>query len=244
MPGGGFEYDPGMTSGAGASLAGPGAGIQLHHVREADSWTSRTVTDWVGARNRDQREERDLDHLQRQPDGGVGQPNYSTLTVNYTDEWSLDGYDAYVKVNNGSPVFFSQGIWTNTPGPGSPLPPPANNPGDQFPAYPNAGNPGSYTIAAGTDWTYTIPNSNNATIEMKGSWTWGHQNDITGASSGNYTAQMLYTFPNPTGNFVSITVFLLDGDHCGDYAYANYTFKNTGLPGAGSQTIGSVGLVQ
>ena len=29
-----------------------------------------------------------------------------------------------------------------------------------------------------------------------------------------------------------------------DYAYANFTFKNTGLPGAGSQTIGSVGLVQ
>ena len=43
---------------------------------------------------------------------------------------------------------------------------------------------------------------------------------------------------------VSITLFALDGDHCGDYAYANFTFKNTGLPGAGSQTIGSVGLVQ
>jgi hypothetical protein len=174
----------------------------------------------------------------------VGQPNYSTLTVNYTDEWAMDGYDAYVKVNNGSPVFFSQGIWTSTPGPGAPQPPPSNNPGDQFPAYPNPGNPGSYTIKPGTDWTYTIPNSNNSTIEAKGSWTWGHQSDIAGANSGNYTAQVLYTFPNPTGNYVSVSVFVLDGDHCGDYAYANYTFKSTGLPGAGSQTIGSVGLVQ
>jgi hypothetical protein len=62
--------------------------------------------------------------------------------------------------------------------------------------------------------------------------------------SGNYTAKMLYTFPNPVGSYLSITVFLLDGDRCGDYAYSTYTFKNTGLPGPGSQSIGSVGLVQ
>ena len=46
-----------------------------------------------------------------------GQPNYSTLTVNYTDEWAMDAYDVYVKVNNGSPTFFSEGIWTSSPGP-------------------------------------------------------------------------------------------------------------------------------
>jgi len=174
----------------------------------------------------------------------VGQPNYSTLTISYTDEWAMDAYDVYIKVNNGSPVFFSQGIWTTTPGPGSPLPPPNNNPGDTFPSYPNPGNPGSYTIKPGNDWTYAIPNSNNSTIEAKGSWTWGHHKDIPGAVSANYTAQLLYTFPNPTGNYLTVSAFVLDGDRCGDFASAYYTFKNTGLPGAGSQTIGSVGLVQ
>ena len=168
--------------------------------------------------------------------------NSSVLTVNYTDEWMMDGYDVYVKVNNGSPIFFSQGIWTTAPGPGSPLPPPGNNPGDAYPAYPTTSS--AYTIAAGTDWTYTIPGGSGATIEAKGDWAWGHQSDISGASSGAYTAQLLYTFPNPNGNYVSITLFVLDGDHCGDYAYSTYTFKNTGLPGAGAQTVGSVSLVQ
>jgi hypothetical protein len=244
--GGGFEYDPGMTSaGGGASLVGQVLAYSFTTFGlpgSMDFQQGYGTGSVPGIATSGKNETSIISSVKLA--AAPGQPNYSTLTVNYTDEWAMDGYDAYVKVNNGSPVFFSQGIWTTTPGPGSPLPPPTNNPGDQFPAYPNAGNPGSYTIKAGNDWTYSIPNSNNSTIEAKGSWTWGHQSDIAGASSGNYTAQMLYTFPNPTGNYVSITVFVLDGDHCGDYAYANYTFKNTGLPGAGSQTIGSVGLVQ
>jgi len=172
-----------------------------------------------------------------------GQPGFSTLTVNYTDEWSMDGYDVYVKINNGSPQFFSQGIWTTTPNPGDPLPPPNNNPSDKYPAYPSGANPGSYTLLSANDWVYTIPGGSGATMEAKGSWVWGHQNDIPGANSGSYTAQLLYTFPNPNGNYLSITLFALDGDHCGDYAYANYTFKNTGGPGPGQQTVGSVSLV-
>lgn len=176
----------------------------------------------------------------------AGQPNYSTLTVNYTDEWAMDAFDVYVKVNNGSPTFFSQGIWNTTPGPGDPLPPPGNNPGDQNPRYPSALTPGSYVIKSmgPPDWVYNIPNSGGATIEVKGSWTWGHQMDIPGANSGNYTAKVLYTFPNPAGNYVAISVFTTDGDHCGDYALGNYTFKNTGLPAGGTQTVGSVSLVQ
>jgi hypothetical protein len=169
---------------------------------------------------------------------------YSTLTVNYTDEWMMDAYDVYVKVNNSSPQFFSQGIWSSTPGPGSPLPPPTNNPGDAYPAYPSSGLPGQYTILGANDWSYTIPGGNGATIEAKGQWAWGHQSDIPNAQSANYTAQLLYTFPNPSGNYISITLFALDGDHCGDYAYANYTFKSTGGPGPGQQSVGSVSLVQ
>jgi Putative Flp pilus-assembly TadE/G-like len=173
-----------------------------------------------------------------------GQPGFSTFTVDYTDEWAMDAYDVYVKINNGSPQFFSQGIWTTTPNPGDPLPPPGNNPGDAHAAYPSSSQPGSYTIVAANDWVYTIPGGSGATMEARGSWTWGHQDDIAGASSGSYKAQLMYTFPNPSGTYLSITLFVLDGDHCGDYAYASYTFKNTGSPGPGQQTVGSVTLVQ
>ena len=174
----------------------------------------------------------------------AGAPGFSVLTVNYTDEWMMDAYDVYVKLNNGTPQFFSQGIWSGTPAPGSPLPPPNNNPGDAFPAYPDPAVPGSYMTNPGPDWVYTIPGGNGATIEAIGDWAWGHQNTIPGASTANYTAQLVYTFPNPVGNYVSVTVFMLDGDRCGDYAYATYTFRSTGGPGPGQQSIGSVGLVQ
>lgn len=178
----------------------------------------------------------------------AGMPGFSTFTVYYSDEWMMDAYDAYVKVNNSTPQFFSQGIWTTTPAPGDPLPPPNNNPGDANPAYPNTASPGSYTIISATypspnDWQYTIPGGSGAYMEVKGQWTWGHQSDIPGAPSGSYTAQLLYTFPTPNGSYVALTLFVTDGDHCGDYAYANYTFKNIGTPGPGQQTVGSVSLV-
>jgi hypothetical protein len=171
-------------------------------------------------------------------------PGYQTVTVNYTDEWAMDAYDQFIKVNSGSPIFFSQGIWNTSPGPGAPLPPPNNNPGDQNPAYPTGG--GTYTIksASPPDWVYAIPSSNGSTVEISGDWTWGHESDIPGANSGNDLAQVKYTFPTPVGAYVSVSVFVLDGDHCGDYAYRTYTFKNTGQPGPGQQTVGSVTIVQ
>ncbi len=174
----------------------------------------------------------------------AGAPGYSVLTVNYADEWMMDAYDVYVKLNNGSPQFFSQGIWTTVPGPGTPLPPPTNNPGDAYPAYPSAGTPGAYQIIGGTDWKYTIPGGNGATIEVQGNWAWGHENTIPNAQTNNNTAKLIYTFPNPVGSYISATIFLLDGDRCGDYAYATYTFKTTGGPGPGQQSVGSVSLVQ
>ena len=76
----------------------------------------------------------------------TGQPGFSTLTVSYTDEWAMDGYDAFVKVNNGVPIFFSQGIWSPPPSPGAPQPPPNNNPGDKFPANPSSVGSGSYVV--------------------------------------------------------------------------------------------------
>jgi hypothetical protein len=176
----------------------------------------------------------------------AGAPGYQTVTVHYTDEWAMDAYDQFIKVNNGQPVFFSQGIWTTTPGPGAPQPPPNNNPGDQFAAYPSGGVPGSYTIKSMSppDWIYAIPNSNGASIEVSGNWTWGHESDIPNANSGGDVATVKYTFPTPVGSYVSVSVFVLDGDHCGDYAYQSYTFKNTGQPGPGQQTIGSTDIVQ
>jgi hypothetical protein len=184
----------------------------------------------------------------------AGPPGFSVFTVPYTDEWMMDAYDVYVKINNGSPQFFSQGIWNTVPGPSTPLPPPGNNPGDANPAYPSNGTPGTgYTIKhtgapqSPSDWVYTIPGGNGSTIEATGGWTWGHHNDPainpTG-SRGGYTGSLIYTFPNPVGSYVSVTVFMLDGDRCGDYAYATYTFKTTGGPGPGQQSVGTVNLVQ
>jgi Flp pilus assembly protein TadG len=188
------------------------------------------------------------------PSLAAGPPGFSVFTVPYTDEWMMDAYDVYVKINNGSPQFFSQGIWTSVPGPGTPLPPPGNNPGDANPAYPSAGTPGTgYTIKftgapqSNSDWVYTIPGGSGATLEATGGWTWGHHNDpniVPNGSQAGYTGSLIYTFPNPIGSYVSVTVFMLDGDRCGDYAYATYTFKTTGGPGPGQQSVGSVSLVQ
>ena len=185
-------------------------------------------------------------------------PGYETLTVNYTDEWAMDAYDQFIKVNNGTPIFFSQGIWTSVPPPGAPQPPPNNNPGDQNPAYASLGTPGTYThISTGpvgaqpaqADWLYNIPATAGATIEVSGAWMWGHEKDFAGvppyfANSGPNIATVKYTFPIPSGKYVAVTVFVSDGDRCGDYAYASHTFKNTGGPGPGQQTIGTVDLAQ
>jgi putative Flp pilus-assembly TadE/G-like protein len=187
----------------------------------------------------------------------AAQPGYETLTVNYTDEWAMDAYDTFIKVNNGTPIFFSQGIWTSVPPVGAPQPPPLNNPGDQFPNYPSNGTPGTYTInytnpappQSQADWIYNIPSSNGSTIEVNGAWIWGHEKDFNNvppwyAYQGSNIVTVKYTFPIPAGQYVAVTVFVSDGDRCGDYAYASHTFKNTGGPGPGQQTIGTVDLAQ
>ena len=173
-------------------------------------------------------------------------PGYQTLIVNYTDEWAMDAYTQFIKINNGQPVFFSQGIWTSAPGPGQPLPPPNNNPGDAFPAYPTGPAPAAYTVKSMNppDWVYNVPASNNSTIEVSGQWIWGHEKDIPGANSGGNLVTVAYTFPVPSGSYVAVSVFVSDGDRCGDYAFASHTFKNTGGPGPGQQTIGTVDLAQ
>lgn len=243
--GGGFEYDPSMSSGHGGS--GPSLSGQVLAYSFTTFGASGGPMDFtsgygggsvpgIGTSGRNETSIISSVNLKAGPAG------YSILTVNYSDEWMMDGYDVYVKINNGNPQFFSQGIWTTAPGPGQPLPPPNNNPGDAYPAYPTSS--GNYTINPGTDWTYTVPGGSGATIEAKGDWAWGHQSNISGASTGSYTAQLVYTFPNPAGNYLSVTLFALDGDHCGDYAYATYTFKNTGGPGPGQQSVGSVSIVQ
>src|SRR2546421_9358879 len=146
----------------------------------------------------------------------------------------MAGTDASVRSTTAAPQSFPPGIWTTPPVPGTPLPPPGTTPGDANPAYRRAGT-GNYAIKGGTDWVYTIPGGSGATIEATGNWTWGHENTIPGASTQNNTAKIIYTFPNPVGNYLNVTVFMLDGDRCGDYAYANYTFKSTGGPGPGQQ---------
>src|SRR5579864_7794877 len=243
--GGGFELDPSMSSGHGGS--GPSLAGQVLAYSLTTFGSSGGPMDFTngygggsvpGIGTSGKNETSIISSVTLKP----GAPGYSILTVGYTDEWMMDAYDVYVKINNGNPQFFSQGIWTTAPGPGTPLPPPNNNPSDANPAYPTSS--GNYAINPGTDWTYTIPSGSGATIEAKGNSSWGHQSNIPGATSGSYTAQLIYTFPNPAGNYLTVTLFALDGDHCGDYAYANYTFRSTGGPGPGQQSGGSVSLVQ
>ena len=46
------------------------------------------------------------------------------------------------------------------------------------------------------------------------------------------------------GTSVAISLFLTDGDHCGDYATAAYTFANIGQPNGGQQTGGLPAALQ
>jgi Flp pilus assembly protein TadG len=199
-------------------------------------------------------------------------PGYEVLTVNYTDEWAMDAYDQFIKVNNGQPIFFSQGVWNPVPGANATIPPPANLPGDQvsptvnvrYPFYATsyaanytqvstvAPNSPSDVPNGSADWIYAIPNSNGSTLEVSGQWTWGHEKDLSNsavagqpvAQSQSNIATVKYTFPIPTGTYVAIAAFVVDGDRCGDFAFASYTFKNVGAPGPGQQSVGSVDLAQ
>lgn len=178
------------------------------------------------------------------------------LVILYTDEWALNAYDAYVRINNGNPQFFSQGIWQVTPQPTDPLPPSPNGGGPSDvvaqsarpnPAWPGANN---YTIGTSNglpDWTYKF--ANGSTFEVSGNWTWGHESNIPGAQSnwnnnGGNNATLTYTFPTPLGSSVNVLIYLDDGDHCGDYTMVNTTFANIGSPGGGQQVAGSVRLEQ
>jgi Flp pilus assembly protein TadG len=195
------------------------------------------------------------------PPGGITlragpTPSTEQLVVLYTDEWALNGYDAYVRINNGSPLFFSQGMWQGTPGPNDTLPPSPNGNGvsdyTSQSAYPSAGQPGAgnYTIASASglpDWTYRF--SNGTSFEVSGNWSWGHEANIPGAQSnwtnnGGNNATLTYTFPTPPGSSVNVLIYLDDGDHCGDYTIVNTTFANIGTPAGGQQIAGSVRLEQ
>ena len=205
--------------------------------------------------------------------GGNPISGYETFTVHYADEWAMDAYDSYVRVNNGSPVFFSQNEWGPQPGSGAALPPEGSannlNPNDStgppvmaaWPVYPTSQSTVTYgNGAAAAGYTAYLDSSTNvyddwvealgsgattSYFETLGSWTWGHQKDISSTqTSGSYEAAIKYTFPTPAGTNLSITIFLTDGDHCGDYATASYTFANIGQPNGGSQSGGTVELIE
>ena len=245
---GGVELDPGLAGTGNAALSG-----QILAYSLTTFGTSGTAVDFTNAYGSagspviatSGKNESEVITSSSLSAAGSG---YESFVVKYNDEWALDAYDVYIKINSGAPTFFSQGIWSPVPAANQPQPPPNNNPGDNYPAYPNTASPGSYTTAAdpvtgkNTDWTLSL--SNGGKFEVSGNWTWGHESDITGASSGTNVATITYTFPIPQGQAVTITTFLTDGDHCGDYALSTVTFNNVGQPFGGTQTMGSVRLVQ
>jgi hypothetical protein len=174
-------------------------------------------------------------------------PGFEILTYNYTDEWKMDAYTAYVKINNTTPVYFSQGVWNPAPLAGVPLPPSGNNPGESNPAYPAlTQDPGNKYIHTSTsnnssDWTMTF--ADTSTMEINGGWVWGHENALTG-SNGSYTDTIKYTFPIPSGLQSTITIFMSDGDRCGDWVTVTITLNNVGSFNPGLQSAPTVSLEQ
>lgn len=188
-----------------------------------------------------------------------------SLVVKYQDEWALDAYDVYVKINGGSPVYFSDGIWNPRPTGGQTLPPSSSS---NLPSDYNAGAtnnerrptgseagaihyPTHTTDSAGDpDWTMSYPvggiygSADGSTFRIEGDWAWGHERDIPGAVTGNNFATLTYTFPVPAGQTVTISMFMTDGDRCGDYVTSTWTFNNIGQPAPGVQVVGSVRLEQ
>ena len=86
--------------------------------------------------------------------------------------------------------------------------------------------------------------ADGSTFQIQGNWTWGHERDISGAVRGNDNATLTYTFPVPAGQTVTISMFMTDGDRCGDYVTATWTFNNIGTPAPGVQVVGAVRLEQ
>jgi len=175
-----------------------------------------------------------------------------SIVIKYQDEWALDAYDAYVKINSGSPIYFSDGIWNPRPTVGQPLPPNAvgNVPSDSNPAKPSAAQvgAGNYTQATTSNgdpkWTMTYPpvGAIRPTFTVEGNWIWGHERDLATAVRGNDLATLTYTFPVPAGQTVTISMFMTDGDRCGDYVTSTWTFNNIGQPAPGVQVVGTVRL--
>jgi len=176
-------------------------------------------------------------------------PGFQSLVWHYDDEWKLNAYTTYVRVNNGAPVYFSQGIWNPAPSPGTPLPPRTNTPGDTAPAFPAAAQDPTNKYAKTqtnvggiSDWTMTYPSG--ATFELNGGWVWGHEEMIPGTSAGSNQVTLIYTFPVPPGPQSTITLFMVDGDSCGDWVTVTITFNNIGSPSPGQQSAGTVHLEQ
>ncbi|MDQ6711677.1 MAG: hypothetical protein M3Z28_00595, partial [Candidatus Dormibacteraeota bacterium] len=178
----------------------------------------------------------------------VGDSTKERVVVTYFDEFDLDASDVYVKINSGPAIYFSKGFWSS-----SPTPPPNLNPGNSNPSYPTAAQAaaGLYTVVAMSpkpDWKYTEPDG--SIYEVAGDWSWGHQMDIIAGGGGfgtgilNQTATISYTFTIPSGSTVVITAYMTDGDFCGDFATATWTFYNIGQSNAGQQVAGHVHLEQ
>jgi Flp pilus assembly protein TadG len=177
----------------------------------------------------------------------AGDPTKEKLVITYWDEFDLDAFDVYVKINNGNAIYFSKGYW-----PASSTPPPGNIPGDANPAYPvTSSPPAGYTIVASSpkpDWKYTEPDG--STYEVSGDWAWGHQLDIVAAGGGwgtgfgNQADTITYTFPIPAGNTVTVTAYMTDGDFCGDFVTGTWTFYNIGTTTPGKQVAGNLHLEQ
>ena len=189
---------------------------------------------------------------------GTGQ---ETLTVDYNDEWMLDGYDLSIQVNSLTAYYFSRPLWTIPPNAYSSSTysgalPPQNGytPSDANPQYMAADQgtplyppPAPYLAGTGTH-EYTLHTdagqADDTVWDISGDWNWGNQSNISGAKSTSFTAVIAYTFPVPSGSTVNVQMHVVDGDHCGDYDNVSVTLANVGTPSTGVSGVGDTVLVQ
>jgi len=154
-------------------------------------------------------------------------PLVYAMQIPYKDEWPLDAADVWVRVNNGAKLFWYQAgqVYPATipsaPA-ASPISPYVTPTGNLAPV-----------LGGENDWERPLDSGGNPDtapyLEINGAWWFGHAQGAAGftGKAGTYSATIQYVFQPPANGGIQVTLFLTDGDHCGDTAQATWTVVGT-----------------
>jgi len=113
--------------------------------------------------------------------------------------------------------------------------------GQANPIYFEMGGP-ILPLAAGNSAQPTGSSTGGAGTNVGGHWAFGHQKDFAPLKTikGDYTTSMVLFFPTPSASTLSGTMFILDGDHCGDSETLTFSYPNPGSVAGPTTTTGTV----